>query len=296
LIEQKLILINGKVAQKSGNMLKENDVISYDTSLKEVEKPKNIISRIKEKITTPKIELKIIAETPDYLVVEKPTGLLTHPTMAGEKNSLSTLLVKKYPELKKVGENPLRPGIVHRLDKDASGLLVVARTPKMFKHLKAQFKKRTVEKEYTVLVHGRVAKDEDEINFPIARSQTNDRMAARPLTTLHGSEDLSPLNPGEKEAKTEFLVEQRFINFTLLSVKIHTGRMHQIRVHLLAYNHPVVGDPLYTQKKRKTMWDQKLGRLFLHCSSLGFKDLDGNMVAFTSKLPTKLTEFLTLLK
>ncbi len=117
-------------------------------------------------------------------------------------------------------------------------------------------------------------------------------MAARPLTTLQGSDDLSPLNPGEKEAKSEFFVEQRFINFTLLSVKIHTGRMHQIRVHLLAYNHPVVGDPLYFQKKRKDMWDKKLGRLFLHCTTLGFNDLEKNNVQFKSTLPKELENFL----
>jgi 23S rRNA pseudouridine1911/1915/1917 synthase len=300
LIDQKLIAINGITAQKSGNILKENDIVSYDINLKETEKPKNIISRIKEKIQPPKINLKIISETPDYLIIEKPTGLLTHPTMAGEKNSVSSLLLKKYPELKKVGENELRPGIVHRLDKDASGLLVVARTQKMFKHLKAAFKKRTVEKEYTVLVHGRVAKDEDEINFPIARSETADRMAARPLkNNSDQSESLNEealLNPGEKEARTEFLVLKRFVNFTLLSVRIHTGRMHQIRVHLLAYNHPVVGDPLYIQKKRKDMWDKKLGRLFLHCSSLSFKDLDDKIVSFESELPQELSEFLKLLK
>ena len=99
-----------------------------------------------------------------------------------------------------------------------------------------------------------------------------------------------------KEAKTEFLVEKNFVNFSLLRVKIHTGRMHQIRAHLLAYNHPLVGDPLYFQKKQKRTWDEKLGRLFLHSAKLGFTDLEGNKQEFESPLPKKLEEFLKLLK
>jgi 23S rRNA-/tRNA-specific pseudouridylate synthase len=95
-----------------------------------------------------------------------------------------------------------------------------------------------------------------------------------------------------KEAKTEFLVEQRFVNFTLLRVKIHTGRMHQIRAHMLAYNHPVVGDPLYFQKKRKRRWDDELGRLFLQAVKLGFTDLAGEQQTFELPLDTELSHFL----
>jgi RluA family pseudouridine synthase len=264
-------------------------------------------------------EPKIIAETPDYVVVYKPSGLLTHPTQANEKETLSGWLVKKYPAMKKVGDSlsppppslaegenkrptrassrfagvagraegeNMRPGIVHRLDKEASGLLVVARTQKMFNHLKEQFKNRTIEKEYTVLAHGKVAKDWAEINFPIGRSETSAKMAAMPRTVKG-----QPSAMG-KEAATEFEVEQRFVNFTLLKVKIHTGRMHQIRAHLFAYNHPVVGDPLYFQKRRKNDWDKKCGRLFLHCSKLSFTDLGGRKQCFEAALPQELVQFL----
>ncbi|MFH2018870.1 MAG: RNA pseudouridine synthase, partial [bacterium] len=247
-----------------------------------------VLSRGNDKIDVK--DIKIVAETPDYIVINKPSGMLTHSTNRLEKDSLAELLAEKYPELKKVGEDPVRPGIVHRLDKEASGLLVVARTQKMFDHLKNQFKKRTIEKEYIVLAHGKVAKDWDEINFPIARSRTTDRMSARPLAKK------GEIDEDSKTAKTEFLVEKRFVNFTLLRVKIYTGRMHQIRAHLLAYNHPVVGDPLYFQKKRKRMWDERLGRLFLHCSKLGFVDLTGTKVSFESRLPKELEEFLLKLK
>ena len=114
-------------------------------------------------------------------------------------------------------------------------------------------------------------------------------MAAQPLM-VRGEK-----NSVGKEALTEFLVEKRFVNFTLLKVTIHTGRMHQIRVHLLAYNHPVVGDPLYNQKKRKSTWDKKLGRLFLHCTQLVFTDLKGEKKVFESALPIELETFLKTL-
>lgn len=285
LITEDGVLINGALPTKSGGQLSEGDVI---TLTKAKVKPQTIKQKKEAIQKLPPI--KILAETPDYLIVEKPTGLLTHPTMKDETAALSTILSAQYPELKKVGDDPMRPGIVHRLDKDASGLLVVARSQKMFEHLKEQFKTRKIGKEYTVLAHGKVAKDWDEIDFPIARGKNADRMSAVPL---HYRGDKTE---NGKEALTEFTVEKRFVNFTLLKVKIHTGRMHQIRVHLLAYNHPLVGDPLYFQKKRKKMWDEKLGRLFLHCTKLSFTDLDGQTQTFESPLPTPLEHFLTVIK
>lgn len=296
LIEQNQIVLNNKLPKKAGDRVKEGDTITYHpeapiTPQAAIPVSKKTTPLSKKQPDYYKIT-KIISKNPEYIVVDKPSGLLTHPTMAHEEKSLASFLLKKYPEIKTIGEDPLRPGIVHRLDKEASGLLVAARTQKMFKHLKTQFKNRTIEKEYLVLVHGRVAKDVDTISFPIARGRTNERMSARPRPSV---DDDSELPPGEKEALTEFIIEQRFVNFTLLRVKIHTGRMHQIRVHLLAYNHPVVGDPLYNQKKRKNMWDKKLGRLFLHATHLAFADLAGETQMFASPLPPELVHFLKLL-
>ena len=285
MIEGQQILVNNKPAKKSGDWLKSGDEI---TIMPKVEEKKLTVKE--EKVKQEKFAVKIIAETPDYLVVEKPNGLLTHPTDKNEDYALSTILSKKYPGLKKVGDDEKRPGIVHRLDKEASGLLVVARNQSTFELLKDQFKNRTVEKEYIVLVHGVVAKDWDEIKFPIERSKTLDRMSALPATQR------GLTNASGKEAFTEFDVEKRFINFTLLRVKIHTGRMHQIRAHLLAYNHPVVADPLYFQKKRKDRWDKVCGRLFLHCTRLAFIDKNGERQEFNSPLPKKLSDFLLLLK
>ncbi len=305
IISENLILVNDKLPAKSGVQLKTGHVVIVT---EKTAKAKKAVA--KEKATASssaqiKLEPKIIAETADFVVIEKPSGLLTHPTMAGETVSVANWAAKKYPSIKKVGDHVprgihgklaknIRPGIVHRLDKEASGLLVVARTQKMFNHLKEQFKNRTVEKEYYALVHDQVAKDWEILNFPIARSETSDRMAARPISPSY-QEGVGGVAAGEKEAKTEFIVEKRFVNFTLLRVTLHTGRMHQIRVHLLAYNHPLVGDPLYFQKKRKRAWDEKLGRLFLHSTKLSFTDLGGNKQTFESPLPDELQEFLKTL-
>ena len=288
LIGAGLITVNGKPPKKTGDRMKTGQTLTYNTAKEKTAKTEMAAAA---GISGDELQkkFKIIAETKDYLVVDKPAGLLTHPTEAGEKNSVAGLLVKKYPGLKKIGDDKNRPGIVHRLDKDASGLLVVARTQKMFDHLKEQFKNRTVKKEYLVLVHGAVERDIGKIDFPLARGSSQDRMVALPKTAKGQPQ------AGGKEALTEFLEEKKFVNFSLLRVKIHTGRMHQIRVHLLAYNHPVVGDPLYFNKKIKRTWDEKLGRLFLHCTTLGFTDLAGDFKEYSSPLPEPLEKFLKTL-
>jgi RluA family pseudouridine synthase len=199
-------------------------------------------------------------------------------------------LVKLYPQIKTVGDAESRAGIVHRLDREASGLLVVAKTSAMFAALKKQFQNRTVEKEYTVLVHGVIETDHGEINFVLDRGSEG-RMASRPkvdLLTLHGVRNEQP----GKDSLTEFWVEKRFVRYTLLRVKIHTGRMHQIRAHMLAYGHPVVGDMLYFNKKLNRRRDLALGRLWLHATRLCFVDLAGKKVCYDDPLPKELQDFL----
>ena len=292
MIEQVQITVNGKSPKKAGDTMKEGYEIVISDTKKIVAPKKNlpINQPIPSKKKTAKSLIpKVVAETKDYIVIDKPSGLLVHPTQANKKNTLVNWLIKNYPEVKKIGDDPdVRPGIVHRLDKEASGLMVIARTQKMFNHLKQQFKDRTMEKEYYALVHDKVEREWDEIKFPIARSGNTDRMAARPITEQGAAED-------EKNAHTEFIAERHFINFSLLRVILHTGRMHQIRVHMLAYNHPLVGDPLYFQRKRRRTWDEKLGRLFLHATKLGFKNLAGENQTFESPLPKELSSFLALL-
>lgn len=236
-------------------------------------------------------KLDIIAETDDYLVINKPCGLVVHPVKPplappykrGESDghTLADILIAKYPKIKKVGEDAARPGIVHRLDKDVSGVMVIAKMQEMFMHLKKQFQERTIKKEYIALVYGKIEKPNGIINFPIARSEKDGvKMAARPL------------NQGGREAITEFTVLKHLPKWTLLSVQIKTGRMHQIRVHLNAYGHPIVGDNIYKPKKLKPT-DKFGNRLFLHAWHLEFTDLAGEWKKFEAPLPREFTQIYT---
>lgn len=245
--------------------------------------PKNMPadSRLLEKI-------RVLKETEDYLLIDKPAGLLTHPTEK-ESYSLVTWILEKYPELADVGEDAKRPGIVHRLDRHASGILVLAKTQKMFMHLKKQFQDRTTEKYYTVLVHDQIAADHDTIDFLIDRGKSG-AMVARPHVKEVTLSNVSALQDG-KESLTEFWVEKRLVNHSLLRVRIHSGRTHQIRVHMHAYNHPVVGDTLYTQKRFLRKKESGLDRLFLCATTFAFTDLSGERVETSIQLPDVLQEY-----
>ncbi|MBL7058320.1 RNA pseudouridine synthase [Patescibacteria group bacterium] len=236
------------------------------------------------------MKIDIIKEHKDYLVINKPAGLVVHATgnRAGGKN-LADLLVEDYPELVGVGDDPLRPGIVHRLDKNVSGLLVIARSQEMFNCLKKQFQSRKINKVYAALVYGATSKDYDTINFPIKRSTKGFKMAAKPLGT--------PINDDVRDAKTFFDVTKRLINYTFMSVKITTGRTHQIRCHLTAYGYPIVGDDLYSTKTTRIKNKKiNLGRVFLCATTLGFRDLEGEWQELKIDLPKDLKEFLKYAK
>ena len=240
---------------------------------------------------------KTIYENKDYIVINKPAGLLTHGADHIKEITLADQLLKKYPELIKIGEDPIRPGIVHRLDRQVSGLLVVAKTQKMFEHLKSQFKNRKIIKIYNALVYGKIEKDEDEINFPIKRSSKGNKMAALPATTK------GELTIEGRRAITNFEIIKKFINYTLLKVRIKTGRTHQIRVHMTAYGHPIVGDDLYSTKKTREknarLRKQEkidLNIIYLTAVKLSFTDLDNEQKTFEIKLPNKFNNLLKIVK
>lgn len=287
-IEQGSVKVN-KNSSKASYSVKEGDVLEFSISKegavvekkKQIKEDKKINKAILKKI-------KIIASTDDYLVINKPAGLVVHGEEYINEYSLADWLLDKYPELEGVGENEHRPGIVHRLDKEASGLMVVARNQKAYNNLKKQFQKRTVEKKYKALVFGRVIKDSDKINFPIKRSNAGNKQAAVPVESEE--KDI-------REAITIFEVEKKFINYTLLDVLIKTGRKHQIRVHMYAYGHPIVGDPLYnTKKTREANKKLDLGRIFLLSYHLSFKDLSGDVCNFEVSFPKELKDFLKIIK
>ncbi len=284
--------INKKPATKSSYTLGEGEVVTINSSV-----PVDKEQVIKEERGIEGKELladiQILHDAEEYIVVNKPSGILVHPTQAGEKYTLTDWLIARYPEVKTVGEGTDRPGIVHRLDKEASGILVIAKTQKMFLHLKKQFQDRTVEKEYSVLVHGIMSLEHDKIDFEIDRGRDG-AMVSRPQVDTLSLQSVSNRQPG-KEALTEYWLEKQFTRFALLRVKIHSGRTHQIRVHFFAYNHPVVGDTLYFNKKLNRRRDLALGRIFLHATHLSFTDLLGEKQTFDQPLPEKLHAFLTTL-
>lgn len=279
------ILVNGVIPRKTGYRVKEGDEVRYS---EQTETPEEKKQKKNKKQILPDITL--VSETPDYLIVNKPAGVLVHSTEAHEAGTLVHWLLAHYPKIKNIGGRVDRPGIVHRLDKEASGLLVVARTEKMFQHLKEQFQQRITEKEYLVLVHGIIPRDYEKLDFVIDRGKEG-KMVARPKVDPTQLASMAKAQPG-KEALSEFWVEKRFVNHTLVRVRIHTGRTHQIRVHMFAYNHPVVGDMLYYQKKMNRKRDMALGRLWLHAAKLCFLDLEDKKVCFEAPLPSKLADFL----
>lgn len=282
------VFVNGKVAN-AHFLLREGDVIKLTPSIDKKVVKKFTVATKNEKMSTNKI--RVLAETDDYLIIDKPAGLIVHPVAGNKEISLADILLKKYPKLAKVGEDPMRPGIVHRLDKEVSGLMVIARTPVFFDSLKNQFLKRLTKKAYTALAYGQISKVEDMIKFPIERAITGHKMSALPLTVKGEIMDRG------RRALTEFTVLKKMVNYTLLKVRIKTGRTHQIRVHLAAYGHPLVGDDLYsTSKTRLQNKKLNLGRIFLVADELSFVDLTGQTKNFTLELPAELKNFLNKTK
>jgi 23S rRNA pseudouridine1911/1915/1917 synthase len=227
----------------------------------------------------------ILFESPDYIVLDKPSGLLVHAAEHHEgEATLVDWLKTHYPDTAKVGEDPARPGIIHRLDMDVSGALVIARTQEMYEHLKTQFKKHEVEKLYLALVHGVPGKPDGTISFPLGRSRRNaGRMASQPSATER-----------TRDAVTHYAVREQFTHLTLLEITIETGRTNQIRAHLLAFGLPIVGDHVYSSKtvKQKVEFD----RPFLHSWKLGFTDLAGIKHTYEAPLPEALQNLLVHLR
>jgi len=265
------VTVNGEIPSVH-HWLRKNDQIIYS---------KEATKKADTKLVN---EPEIIEQNENYLVLNKPHNLLAHPTDKGEKNTLVDWLLKKYPKIKKVGDDPLRPGIVHRLDREVSGLMVIPLTQKYFDLLKEQFQKRTIKKEYTALVHGKILNDKGEINTSLERDKKTGLMK------------IQNIDDSGKIALTIYEVIKRYKNYTLLKVQIKTGRMHQIRAHFFSIGHSIVGDKLYKtkdlRKKKKTV-DL---RIFLHAHFLSFKDEEGKWQKYSLDLPKELTAFLNTAK
>ncbi|MCR4323121.1 MAG: RluA family pseudouridine synthase [Candidatus Azambacteria bacterium] len=232
----------------------------------------------------PTVLFHVVHDAKDFAVIEKPAGVVMHPSHTHKKGTLVNGLLARWPELKGVGEDPLRPGIVHRLDKETSGLLVVAKTQPMFEWLKKQFSSRNVEKTYTALVAGKLAKKEGEITVPIGR------LKARQIAIQKRNKRRSGNVSKSRNASTGFKVLEFYDGFTLVEAYPKTGRMHQIRVHFKHIGHPLAGDKTYAPRKVLSLLP--LSRQFLHASALSFSLPDGEKAVFSSHLPKDLTNVL----
>ena len=269
LIENEDVLVNRKVSKPSYK-LREGDEVEIELTAPPTTDfaPENI-------------PLDIVYEDDTLVVVNKPAGLVVHPAAGSPSGTLANALAYHFQQLPDRGAG-VRPGIVHRLDRDTSGLLVVAKTEVALENLSDQFRDRTVFKSYVALVHGRVAPDSGKIDQPLARDRSNrTRMA---------------VVRGGRNALTLYRVRRSFDRFTLLDVELKTGRTHQIRVHLAWIKHPVVGDETYGGGRDNTIQDPRLraqvrnlNRHFLHAEKLAFTHPKTNeLVKFESPLPPEL--------
>ena len=267
LIESNNILVNDK-SEKVSYKVQANDNISID------------VPEAKEtKLKAQEIPLDIIYEDSDIIVVNKPKGMVVHPANGNPDGTLvNAILSICKNSLSGIG-GELRPGIVHRLDKDTSGVIIVAKNDKAHINLSGQIKNHEVEKTYIALVRGFVKENEASINMPIGRS-TKDRK--KMAVTKTG-----------KNAITHFKVLERFANYTLLQVKIETGRTHQIRVHLSQIGYPIVGDAVYSNGKNP--WGVE-GQC-LHAKSIRFKHpTTGKEMFIEAKIPEYFQDIIDDLK
>ena len=263
LIEDREVLVNGHTS-KSGYALKMGDKVQL----------KSLGMHVKNTSITPNsLPLDIIYEDEDLLVVNKAAGMVVHPAPGHRDDTLVNALAAYCPGIVQE-DSGLRPGIIHRLDKDTSGLIIIAKNAVAHLALAGQMKRHEIIKRYLALVEGVVALDQGSIDAPIGR---NPRHRQQMAVTVVKS----------REARTHFRVQQRFSRHTLLLLELETGRTHQIRVHLRAIGHPVVGDPVYGSGNINR--GLSLGRQFLHAFQLIFTHpTTGDVIHLEAPLPKDL--------
>jgi 23S rRNA pseudouridine1911/1915/1917 synthase len=238
-----------------------------------------------------KLKIEILYKDNDLLVINKPAGLITHPDGRTEEPSLSSWLAENFPETKKVGEpifSPTgekigRPGIVHRLDRETSGAIIVARNQKAFEFLKKQFQGREVRKLYHIFVWGELKNEEGKIDRPIGRSRSDPRL----WSAQRGARGTL------REALTMYRVLWRGQGISFVETEPKTGRTHQIRVHFKALNYPVVCDKLYSPKRGCALG---FTRAALHSRKIEFKNLAGEIVSVVAPYPEDFKKAMKELK
>jgi len=256
LIDEGYVKVNGRLPKSSYKVQVGDEIV---VGLKPLEEPKTLPENI---------PLDIYFEDDHVIVVNKPAGMPVHPATGNYSGTLVNALLYHCKDLSGIG-GVTRPGIVHRLDKDTTGLLVAAKNDKVHLNLAKQFEERSVIRYYYALVHGNIKNDKGMIDAPIGRDPKNRKKMA--VTSLNS-----------KQAVTYFEVKKRFGIYTLLCLKLKTGRTHQIRVHMSYIKHPVVGDEKYGGKTKNFKLDTNM----LHAYMLGFKHpISGNYMEFKAPFP-----------
>ncbi|MGL5296173.1 MAG: RluA family pseudouridine synthase [Culicoidibacterales bacterium] len=267
LVKDGHLLVNDQPV-KTNYKLRTGDVIIFE-----------IPAPVPLEVKPVQMDLDIYYEDADVIVVNKPTGMVVHPAAGHQDDTLVNGLVAQVTDLSGIN-GVMRPGIVHRIDKDTSGLLMVAKNDQAHEGLVKQLQNKSVTRRYIALVHGVINHQRGKIDAPIGRDVT-DRLK---MTTTH-------IN--SKEAVTHFQVIERYKNYTLVECRLETGRTHQIRVHMNYIGFPLVGDPLYGPQKTIT---RKHGQ-FLHAQTLGFMHpRTDEYIEFSAPLPTYFTEVIESLR
>jgi 23S rRNA pseudouridine1911/1915/1917 synthase len=266
-IEERKVRVNG-IARKSSYKLKSGEKVEIEYEL--VRPPK---------IKPENVPVNVLYSDDHIAIIDKPSGMVVHPGAGKSHHTLVNSLLYRFPDLKEVGPEE-RPGIVHRLDKETSGLMVVARNLKAYELLQQQFRKREVEKTYLGLIRGRMPEKKGKISWSIGRH------------VKHG-ERISVKTKKPREAETHYSVQKEYEEYSLLEIKPLTGRTHQIRVHMAASGHPLAGDTRYGHRKSKPSFP----RLFLHASCLSFIHPETQKrIEFSSPLPQESKSFLEKLE
>jgi len=265
LISKRLILRNGIPIKKGSEIVHTNDEISM---------PNLVDEAVEEIASDESINFEVVFEDDSVIVVSKPSGLIVHPGSGIANGTLVNGLAAQFPDLREIGD-PSRLGLVHRLDKGTSGLLIVARTPEALENLKFQMQERHVHRQYFAIVAGHVESNKGVVDAPLGRDPKN------PLKR-------AVINSG-KYARTHYEIDQKYespFKVSILNCRLETGRTHQIRVHLAAIGHPVLGDELYGGRTSFNIEN----RLALHAQMLTFlHPKTKNLMNFESPLPAELT-------
>ncbi|MFA6350002.1 MAG: RluA family pseudouridine synthase [Candidatus Omnitrophota bacterium] len=261
------LLKSGKIALNDGLCTKAHHKVCLGDKIRIDLEEKAVESLLAEKIP-----LKVVYEDKDVAIINKPVGLVVHPAPGNREHTLANALLNRFKNLSDI--NPGRPGIVHRLDKETSGIMVIAKTNKAHLHLAKQFADHSIKRKYVALVEGKVEFDQNIIEVPIERHPVK----RKTMTVGYG--------PESKYAKTLYHTIKRTNRYSLLELEPFTGRTHQLRVHLAFLGHPVLGDSKYGK-------EILFKRLALHALSLGFiHPGTGKFVEFSSEMPVEFSEFL----